>query len=127
MMTDFFAEYGEMVISLTLMLLLLTYWFLIYRIFKLEKAMRKFDKRFESLEGLFKTVKDNIVVIVDKLRHLEMLKTAVVKFSAKTPLGPVDAEIGLSKLFEKKEEVINGESKLFEKKEEVINGEFEHA
>ena len=110
MITDFFAEYGEMVISITLILLLLTYWFLIYRIFKLEKAMRRFDGRFQSLESLFKTVKDNIVVIVDKMRHLEMLKTAVVKFSAKTPLGPVDAEIELSKLFEKKEEAIDGES-----------------
>lgn len=102
MITDFFAVYGEMIISLTLLLLLLTYWVLIYRIFKLEKSMRQFDGRFKALEQLFSTVKDNIVLIVDKLRHLEMLKTAVVKFNAKTPLGPVDAEIELAKLFEKK-------------------------
>lgn len=102
MFVEFFSIYGEMIIGVTLILLLFTYWLLIYRIYALERSMKKFDKRFISLEGLFQTVKDNIVVIVDKMRHLEMLKTAVIKFSAKTPLGPVDAEIELAKLFEKK-------------------------
>lgn len=98
--------YGEAIIAVTLVLLLFTYWILIHRIWKLEQTMRKFDKRFVALEELFKAVKENIVVIVDKMKHLEMLKTAVIKFSAKTPLGPVDAEIELAKLFEKKTEEI---------------------
>lgn len=66
--------------------------------------MEMFDSRFVKLEDLFKAVKENIVVIVDKLKHLEVLKTAVIKFSATTPIGPVNADISLAKLLENKED-----------------------
>lgn len=66
--------------------------------------MEKFDKRFEGLEVLFKAVKENIVTIAGQIKHLEALKTAVIKFSATTPLGPIDAEINLAKLLEKKDD-----------------------
>lgn len=102
---QFFNTYGEAIIGLTLIFLLLTYWVLIYRIFKLEQTMRTFDKRFGNLENLFKAVSENVVLIVNNFKKLEMLKTAKIKFNATTPIGPIDAEIDLSKAFQKKQEL----------------------
>ena len=99
---NFFNIYGEVIIGVTLIFLLITYWFLIYRILKLEHTMKKFDQRFEKLETTFGVVRDSIIEIVEKIKKFEMLKTAGIKFDATTPLGPIKAEIALAKLFQKK-------------------------
>lgn len=84
-------------LEIILWLLFFNYCYLNYRLWKLEKSMRKFGERFESLEKLFLSVKENIVLIVDKLRHLEVLKNSSFHVKGQTPLGNVDVDIELGK------------------------------
>lgn len=59
--------------------------------------MNRFSERFKNLENLFSSVKENIVVIVDKLRHLDVLKNSSFHVKGQTPLGNVDVDIELGK------------------------------
>jgi hypothetical protein len=103
MLIEFFKTYGEMIIGVTLMLLLGTYWILIFRLKKLEYAMLKFDKRFERLENLFSDVGATVKNISSKISAFDMIKHGEIKVTGTTPIGNIDLNVSLGKIFEKLE------------------------
>ena len=101
---EFFEKFYPMIISITLILLLITYWILIYRIRKLQKSMEKFDGRFQKLEVLFNGVLVKIKDIAQVVQHLDILKTGELKITGKTPIGDVNLNVNLGQLVEGKKE-----------------------
>jgi len=102
----FFDTYGTMILSITLVLLLFTYWILIYRIWKLEMRMKMFDTRFANLEKTFVAVRDTVKDIAGKIAAFDLIKQGSIKLSAKSSVfGDVNVDLDLSKILgEKKDE-----------------------
>jgi hypothetical protein len=100
---EFFATYGEMIIGLTLIALLATYWVLIHRIYKLQCAMEKFDGRFKALETYTSQGISIIKDIATKIAALELIKQGSIHLTAKSSVfGDVNVELDLSKILGEK-------------------------
>ena len=99
MILAFFEKYYTVILSVTLILLLLTYWVLIYRLKKLEFAMLKFDKRFSTLEDFTKKTTNTIVDIAKKISTLELIKQGSIKLHANSSMfGDLNIDLDLSKI-----------------------------
>jgi hypothetical protein len=95
--------WGEVVIAITLVFLLITYWILIWRINKLSKVMQKVNQIAKRWEDKLENMSGKLTYLANLASKLDIVKKGVLKLTGKTPLGDVDIDISLSKLFEEKE------------------------